>query len=129
MWCVLDESGTDGANFNRKVKSGRRIASAIRPLVNARDLQLECASFLHEILLVPVLMYGSEAMLWKVKESCRIRAVQLDNLKGLLGIRRMDIGPNEWIMELCKGERRVDERIDEGSLAVWRVIGLPRVCW
>ena len=38
---------------------------------------------LHEILLVPVLMYGSETMLWK-KERSRIRDVQLENLKGLL---------------------------------------------
>ena len=48
---------------------------------------------LHEILLVPVLMYGSETMLWK-KERSRIRDVQLENLKGLLGIRRMDSVPN-----------------------------------
>ena len=44
---------------------------------------------LHETLLVPVLMYGSETMLWKEKE-IRIRAVQTDNFRGLLGIRRMD---------------------------------------
>ena len=42
--CVLDESGTDGAECSRKVASGRRVAGAIRSLVNARDLQLECAS-------------------------------------------------------------------------------------
>ena len=39
--------------------------------------QLECARILHEnkILLVPVLMYGSETMLQKEKERSRIRAV------------------------------------------------------
>ena len=46
--CVLDEAVTDGAECSRKVASGRRIASAIRSLVNARDLQLEFARFLHE---------------------------------------------------------------------------------
>ena len=45
---------------------------------------------LHETLLAPVHMYGSEAMLWKEKEKSRIRAAQMDNLRGLLGIRRMD---------------------------------------
>ena len=39
--CVLDKSGTDGAE--RKVVSRRRVAGAIRSLVNAMDLQLECA--------------------------------------------------------------------------------------
>ena len=28
-------------------------------------------------------MYSSETMLWKVKERSKIRAVQVDNLKGL----------------------------------------------
>ena len=53
----------------------RRVAGAIRSLVNARNLQLECARVLHETLLVNVLMYGSEAMLWKEKEISRVRAV------------------------------------------------------
>ena len=74
---------------SRKVASGRRIAGAIRSLVNARDLQLACARILHETLLIPVLVYGSETMLWK-EERSRIRALQMDNLRELLGIRRME---------------------------------------
>ena len=35
-------------------------------------------------------LYGSETMLWKENERSRIRAVQMDSLRGLLGIRRMD---------------------------------------
>ena len=65
----MDESGTNGTESSRKVASGKRVAGAIRCLVNARDLQLECARVLHE----PVLMYGSEAMLWKEKERSRVR--------------------------------------------------------
>ena len=37
--------------------SGRRVAHAVKSLVNAKDLQLECARVLHEKYLVPVLMY------------------------------------------------------------------------
>ena len=39
--CVVDELGTDGAKYYRKV------AGAIRSLVNAMRLQLECARMLH----------------------------------------------------------------------------------
>ena len=59
---------------------------------------------LHETLLVPVLMYDSETMLWKEKERSRIRAVQMDNLRGLLGIRKMDRVPNARIREVCSDE-------------------------
>ena len=38
--------------------SGRRVAGAIRSLVNVKGLQLECARILHESLFVPVLIYG-----------------------------------------------------------------------
>ena len=62
------EGGTDGAECSRKV------ACAIRSLVNARDLQIECAIILHETLLVPILTYGSETVLWK-EERSRIMAV------------------------------------------------------
>ena len=76
------------------------MAGAIRPLVNVRDLQLQCARVLNETLLVPVLIYGSETMLWKKKERSRIMAVQMYNLRGLLGIKRMDRVPNARIREL-----------------------------
>ena len=65
---VLDESGTDEAECRRKVASGRRVAGAIRSLTNARSLQLDCARVLHESLLVPVLTYGSETIIWREKE-------------------------------------------------------------
>ena len=55
MGCVLDKSGTDESDCSRKVVSGMIVAGAIRSLVNARSLQLECARVLHESLLVPVL--------------------------------------------------------------------------
>ena len=38
----------------------------------------------------------------------------MDNLRGLLGIRRMDRVPNARIRELCGVTKGVDERIDEG---------------
>ena len=55
----VDGSGTDEADCNRKLASGREVAGAIRSLGNARSLQLECTKVLHAPLLVPVLTYGS----------------------------------------------------------------------
>ena len=48
LGCFLDKSDTDVLECRRKVASGRKVAGAIRSLVNARDLQLECARVLHE---------------------------------------------------------------------------------
>ena len=61
-------------------------------------------------------MYGSETMQWKEKERPRVKAVQKDYLRGLLGIRRMNRFPNAQIRELCGVRKDLDERIDEGIL-------------
>ena len=68
--------------------SGRRVAGPIRSLVNA-SFQLECARVLLESLLVPVLAYGSETIMWREMERSRIGSVQMDNLRFLLGIWRI----------------------------------------
>ena len=45
-----------------------------------------------------------------------MRAVQMDNLRGLLGIRRMDRASNARIRELWEVKKGLDGRIDEGVL-------------
>ena len=46
----------------------------------------------------------------------RIRAVYMDNLRGLLSIRRMDKVPNARIRQKCGVTNGMDEKIDEGVL-------------
>ena len=65
----------------------------IRFLGNARNLLLGCARVLHKSLLLPVLSYGSKTVIWREKDRSRIMAVQMDNLRDLLGIRKIDKSP------------------------------------
>ena len=81
-----------------------------------RSLKLEYARVLHEGLLMPVLLYGSETMIWREKERSRSKAVQMDNPRGLLGIRRMDKAPNSQTTKLYGVKKGVNQRIDEGIL-------------
>ena len=64
----LDESGTDEIEC-----IGRRVSGAIMSLVNTKTWQLECAGVLHESLLVPALIYGSETMIRREEERFWIR--------------------------------------------------------
>jgi hypothetical protein len=110
---MLNKKGTDDAECCRKVSNGRKVAGAIKSLVNAKSLSLECTRVLHESLLLPVLMYGSEAMVWNPKYRSKVQAVQMDNLRGILGVRRIDKMRNEHIRELCGVKKGVTERINE----------------
>ena len=76
----------------------------------------------------------------KEKESFRIRGVQMDNLIGLLSIRRMGRVPNARIREVCGVTKGVDERIDEDVLRWFGLVErmerdriakrvCRRVCW
>ena len=108
----MDESDTDEVECSKKMASGTRVAGVVRSLVIARSLQLECASVLHKFLLLLVLTYCTETMIWREKERSRIKAVKIDNLRGLLGIRRMYKVPNARIRQLCGMTKGVNERMD-----------------
>ena len=56
-------------------------------------------------------LYWSETVVWREKERFRIRVVQMDNLRSLLGISKMDRVSNAWIREFCGVAKEVDERI------------------
>ena len=63
-------------------------------MVNTRGLLFEWGRVVREAVLVPILLYGSETMEYMDKERSRIRAVQIDNYRGLLGIMRIYRVPN-----------------------------------
>ena len=61
-------------------------------------------------------------MIWKEKEIPRIRTVQMDNLRGLLGIRRMD-----KVQSRMRGLTKGLMKVFSGCSAMWsewRMIGL-----
>ena len=60
-----------------------------------------------------VFMYSNKTMIWK---RSRIRAVQMGNLRALLGIRRINKVPNTQIGEMSEKMKRVDERIGKSVL-------------
>ena len=80
--------------------NGRKVVGAIRFMVNVKGLQLKCVRVLYEAMLMPVLLDSIKTVIWRGKERSRIRAVEMDNLRSLLGIKRMDRIINEWIREL-----------------------------
>src|SRR5678815_1751450 len=88
----------------------------IRDRVDVKGLSLECARVLHEGMLLPVLMYSSETMVWKKGYRSKVQCVQMDNLRGVLGVKRIDKIRNEGIRELCGVKKGVDERMNESTL-------------
>ena len=61
-------------------------------------------------------LYGSETIIRMEKQRSRVRAIQLDDLRSLLVIRRVDRAPNAGIRVLYEVKKEVDEKIDENVL-------------
>ena len=78
----------------------KKLAGMIRSLVCTMSLRLECVRVLEEGLVVLVLMYVSEALVWREKERSRIRTVQMKNLKSFFGKKGMDGISNPQFREL-----------------------------
>lgn len=57
-----DRSGK--LEFKSKVLHGRKIGSALKALVNGKNLNVECMRSLHQKELVSTLMYGCETLLY-----------------------------------------------------------------
>ena len=93
----MAEAGKDEEECRKKMGIGLHVLLGF--LDNVRGLQLECARVLHELLLVSVFMYGSDTLIRREKKRSMISAVQTDNLRGLLGFKRMDKVSNAWVSE------------------------------
>src|SRR5678815_191057 len=61
-------------------------------------------------------MYSSETMVWNKRYRSKVHCVQMDNLRGVLGVKRIDKMRNERIRELCGVKKGVKERINESTL-------------
>ena len=108
--CVLVESGTDEAECSRKVVSERRVAGAIWSLwlmLGVFNLSVlgSCMSHCWFLFLRMVVR-----MIRREKERSRIRAVQMDTLRVLLGIWRMDKVPNAQLRQFCGVMKGVDKK-------------------
>ena len=73
-------------------------------------------------------MCSSETIILKEEKRSSIMAVQMNNLRSLIGTRRMCKVPNARIKELCEVTKGLMKMFSDGSAmwTEWRMIGSPR---
>ena len=79
---------------------------------------------------MPALMNDSEKIIWKEKVTSRIRAIQMDNVRSLLDIRKIYKVLNACIRELCGVMKGLLKMLSGGSVMwkEWRMTQLLRKC-
>ena len=113
---VTVKRGKCGKEVESRVAQGRKVAGAMQVLVKEKKLSVQAARGLHEGVLVPTLTYGCETLVWHEREKSRVRAVEMDMLRGVCGVRRIDWVRNEVVRERCGVQKSVDQRVEESVL-------------
>ena len=72
---------------------------------------------LHEGLLVPVLIYGSKRVVSRKKKTSKIKVMNIDNLRDLLGMKKINKIPISLVKKMRRRKR--DGRKDKCSSTVW----------
>ena len=68
---------------------------------------------LNQTLLIHVLLFDSETMMWREKEKSGTWALQKDTVRDLVNIMRMEKECQIHRLKLCGVMKGVDERIDK----------------
>jgi hypothetical protein len=60
----------------------------------------------HNGVLLPTLMYGSEIWVWQKKHTSRVNAVEMRALKNMIGVKLSDRVRKEMIREECAVKKK-----------------------
>ena len=107
---VLEKRGDCMNEINHRVLQGRTVAYVAGNMVKKHNLSLESARALYESLLAPTILYGSETLYMKEQEKSRVRAIEMDYLRKIVGVRRTDKVRNTMVREICGVKAGVDGR-------------------
>ena len=149
---VVAADGGVEEDVRQRVNEGCRVMGVLNGLFKCRELRMEAKRGLYEGVVVPTVMYGSEAWGLKMKERNTLNVFDMRCLRSMCGVTRVDRLRNEEVRRRAgvpyELAERVDEsvlrwfghveRMDEGRLTkrVWRgevdgsrVRGRPRYGW
>jgi hypothetical protein len=113
---MFTRDGNMEKDIERRVSAGNRVNGALKSVVANKCLSNEAKLAVHNGVLVPTLMYGSEAWSWKNKDESRLNAVEMRSLRRMCGKTMYDRCTNAEIRAECKAEVSIIDKIKKGLL-------------
>ena len=135
-----------------RMKEARKNAGMLKSLWNRRNVSREAKVGMFEGIVEPSLLYGSETWVTNKSERKKMEAVEMDCLRSICGVRRLDMVTNAEVRrrsgkEVSVGakmdqsvlrwfghvermdEERLVRRVYESNVEGTRRRGRPRKCW
>ena len=107
--------GGMGEEVNHRITEAKKAWGALKDVWKKRHISREAEVGMYEGIIEPSLLYGCEMWTLKVRERKRIEAVEMNCLRNICGLRRIDRVLNVEIRR-CEKNVSVSQRIDQGVL-------------
>ena len=104
------------SDIERRVNAGNMVNGALHSFMNSRKVSNKARLAVHEGVLVPTLMYGSESWVWQKKHESRINAVEMRALRSMLEVKLSDRIRNSEIRKRCGLKEDVVTKIEKSML-------------
>lgn len=113
---LFTRDGKSEEDIERRVKKGNSVSGAIHSVMSSQTVSAKARMAIHNGVLVPTLMYGSESWVWQKKNESRINAVEMRSLRKICGVKLSDRVSNEVIRKRCGLKDDIVTRIEKGML-------------
>ena len=99
-----------------RMNEGYRACGARKSVLSSRGLGIKAQKSLYEGVIVPTVLYGAEAWGMRSAERRKVNALEMQCLRSLVGVSRMDRVKNEEVRRRAGIERELAGRADQRVL-------------
>ena len=113
--CFSSDGGVK-EDVSMRVGEGTRTFGAMKRMWSGRSVTLRVKRELYERIVVPTVMYGSEAWGMKVEERDKLDVAEMKCLRSMCGVTRMDRVRNEVVGERVCVPEKLSKRVNRKVL-------------
>jgi hypothetical protein len=87
---MFTRDGKCDSDIERRVNAGNMVCGALHAFMGSRVVSKKAQLAVHNGVLLPTLMYGSESWVWQKKHTSRVNAVEIRALRSMIGVELSD---------------------------------------
>ena len=112
----IARDGKVSEELNHRIVEARKTWGALKDVWKKRNISVDAKVGMYEGIVEPTLVYGSETWVLNVRDRKRLEAVEMNCLRDVCGVRRVERVSNAEIRRRCGKNRGVNQKIDQGIL-------------
>ena len=102
--------------INHRISEARKAAGALQGIWKKRRLSIDAKVGMYDAIVEPSLLYGSEVWVLNAQEGKRVQAVEMNCMRNICGVRRIERVRNEEIRRRCGKNVSTSEKVEQNVL-------------